>query len=91
MELSDLRIEIDAIDDELIKLFAQRMEVAAKIAGYKKEHNLPIFVPAREREKLTDVAQKAGPEMAKYVAQLYASIFEISRAYQTNIFEEDIK
>ena len=55
MELKDLRKEIDKIDDELVKLFTQRMEVSAQIAGYKKEKSLPIFVPAREREKLADV------------------------------------
>ena len=47
MELKDLRTEIDKIDDELVKLFTQRMEVSAQIAGYKKERSLPIFVPAR--------------------------------------------
>ena len=61
MDLSQLRSEIDNIDDELVKLFGQRMDIAAKIADYKKENKLPILVPAREREKLADVAEKAGP------------------------------
>ena len=65
MSLDILRNEIDKIDDQLVSLFTQRMDVAAKIADYKKEHNLPILVPAREREKLKDVAEKAGPEMAE--------------------------
>ena len=83
MELSDLRTEIDAIDDELVKLFVQRMDVAAKIADYKKSHDLPILVPAREREKLTAVAQMAGPEMANYTRVLYSMLFELSRSYQS--------
>ena len=29
MELSELRKEIDSIDDQLVKLFCQRMDVAA--------------------------------------------------------------
>ena len=57
MDLQDYRKEIDAIDDELVRLFGQRMDIAAKIADYKKENNLPIFVPAREREQLADVGQ----------------------------------
>ena len=83
MELKDLRNEIDNIDDELVKLFAQRMDVAAKIAAYKKENGMPILMPAREREKLTDVAQKAGPEMANYTRVLYSMLFELSRSYQS--------
>ena len=83
MDLQDYRKEIDAIDDELVRLFSQRMDVAAKIADYKKEQGLPIHVPAREREKLVDVAAKAGPEMANYTRVLYSMLFELSRSYQS--------
>ena len=83
MDLNELRTEIDTIDDELVRLFGKRMEVAAKIADYKKENNLPILVPAREREKLQDVALKAGPEMANYTRVLYSMLFELSRSYQS--------
>ncbi len=83
MDIQDLRKEIDSIDDQLVKLFAQRMDVAAKIADYKKENHMPIHVPAREREKLQDVAQKAGPEMANYTRVLYSMLFELSRSYQS--------
>ncbi len=83
MELNELRNQIDNIDDQLVKLFGQRMDVAAQIADYKKKHNLPIFVPAREREKLLDVATKAGPEMDNYTRVLYSMLFELSRSYQS--------
>ena len=83
MDIQELRGEIDAIDDQLVKLFAQRMDVAAQIADYKKENNLPILVPAREREKMADVAEKAGPEMANYTRVLYSMLFELSRSYQS--------
>ena len=82
MELSDLRTEIDSIDDELVRLFGARMEIAARIADCKKANNLPILMPAREREKLQDVAEKAGPEMANYTRVLYSMLFELSRSYQ---------
>ena len=62
MDLKDLRAEIDKIDDELVRLFCQRMDVAAQIADYKKANDLPIYVPSREREKLMDVAKKAYPK-----------------------------
>ena len=83
MDISELREEIDTIDDQLVKLFGQRMDVAAQIAAYKKENNLPIYVPVREREKLQDVAEKAGPEMANYTRVLYSMLFELSRSYQS--------
>ena len=83
MDLSELRTQIDAIDEELVKLFCARMEVSARVADYKKANNLPIYVPAREREILQDVAKKAGPEMANYTRVLYSMLFELSRSYQS--------
>ncbi len=83
MDLNELRLEIDKIDDALVRLFVQRMAVSADIADYKKEHGLPIFVPSREAEKLLDVAQKAGPEMETYTKVLYSMLFELSRGYQS--------
>ena len=83
MDLNEIRSEIDKIDDELVRLFCQRMHVAAQVADYKKANNLPIFQPARERAKLQDVAKKAGPEMANYTRVLYSMLFELSRSYQS--------
>ena len=70
MSLSELRNEIDRIDTELVKLFGERMEIAAQVADYKKENNMPIHVPAREREILKSVAEMAGPEMSNYAISL---------------------
>ena len=82
MDISELRNKIDHIDDQLVKLFVERMDVSRQVAEYKRERNLPILVPAREREKLKDVAEKAGPDMANYTRVLYSMIFELSRSYQ---------
>lgn len=83
MDIKELRKEIDKIDDELVRLFCARMNVSAGVADYKRERNLPIFVPAREREILKEVSEKAGPEMAAYTRTLYSMIFELSRSYQS--------
>lgn len=83
MSITELREEIDRIDNQLLRLFAQRMEVSSRIANYKKEHNIPIFDPTREREKLQDVGNKAGPELANHARVLYSLLFELSRSYQS--------
>ena len=82
MDLQELRGQIDDIDRQLVDLFCQRMEVSAEIADYKKKQGLPIYVPAREREKLADVLNLAGPDMANYTRVLYSTLFELSRSYQ---------
>ena len=65
MDIQDLRSEIDQIDAELVKLFCRRMDVSAQVADYKRENNLPIYVPAREREIKAKVAEAAGDEMGR--------------------------
>ncbi len=88
MDLKDLRNQIDGVDDELVRLFVKRMELSAQVADYKKENKLPIFVPAREREILQEVAKKAGPEMDNYARVLYSMLFELSRSYQSKRTKE---
>lgn len=83
MELSEIRNRIDAIDEELVRLFDQRMTLAAQVADYKKANNLPIFVPAREREILHMISKKVDPELKAYTQVLYATLFELSRSYQS--------
>ena len=83
MDLKDIRNQIDAIDDELVQLFVKRMGLSAQVADYKKANNMPIYVPAREREIMQDVARKAGPEMSNYTRALYSMLFELSRSYQS--------
>lgn len=82
MDLTDYRKQIDAIDDQLVELFQQRMDVAAGIAAYKQAHDLPVLDAGRERAKLRDVCAKARPELENYLRVLYSSLFEVSRSYQ---------
>ena len=89
MSLEELREKIDAVDDQLVRLFQERMQVAAEIAKYKAERDLPVLQPAREREKLQDVAEKTQEDMQSYTRVLYSLLFELSRAYQGRIIKKD--
>ena len=66
MELNEIRAQIDNVDQQLVELFVERMGLAAKVAQYKKENNMPIYVPSREREKLQRVAELSGSGMEEY-------------------------
>lgn len=54
-----LRAMVDAIDHELLQLTARRMSVVAEIAAWKRQHQLRIRDPQREREILEDRARRA--------------------------------
>ena len=81
-ELELLRGEIDQIDDKMIALFKERMQVAEKIAMFKKEHDMPTLAPGRERALLARVAEEAGEEFADYTESLFRTIMAASRSYQ---------
>ncbi len=85
--LEELRKEMDRVDDQFVALFGERMQVAGKIAEYKRAQNLPVLNAQREREKLADVASKSAPELAEYTRVLYALLFELSRAYQDQLLD----
>jgi chorismate mutase/prephenate dehydratase len=85
MDLNELRRQIDIIDNEMIKSFRRRMELAAQIAEYKKEHNMPVYDASRERQKSADISAKAGKELSSYASVLYSLIFDISRSYQKKL------
>ena len=86
---SEYRAEIDRIDDEIVKLFTERMQVAGKIAEYKKENGLPVLDRTRERAKLKDVADKTPDEFKKYTRLLYSQMFEYSRSYQKSLMQNE--
>ena len=85
MDLSEYRARIDEIDDAIVRLFAERMEVAAGIAAYKKENNLPVLDMRREKEKLLQIADKTPEGLKDYAVSLYSLIFELSRSCQSRL------
>jgi chorismate mutase/prephenate dehydratase len=82
MELSEYREKIDEVDRELVRLFAERMDIARGIAEYKKENGLAVFDPSRERKKLASISEMLPDKFKSYGESLYSHIFELSRAYQ---------
>lgn len=80
--LEESRAAIDRIDRELVKLFCERMAVAADVAEYKRAVGKAVTDSARERALLCKVSLLAGSEMEDYVRTLYASILSLSKAYQ---------
>ena len=88
MELSDYRAQIDRIDAELLRLFAERMQTAAGIAAYKKSHGLPVLDAGREREKLAQIVKAAPEDLQEEAVSLYRLLFSLSRSYQRDLLDE---
>ncbi|MDY6215819.1 bifunctional chorismate mutase/prephenate dehydrogenase [Actinobacillus porcinus] len=50
--LKEIRNEIDALDQELIEVFAKRLALVKKVGEIKHKQGLPIYVPEREADML---------------------------------------
>lgn len=83
MDITQLRQQIDGVDQQLLELFVRRMDISSQIADYKKANDLPVFDPVRERSKLADVASKVDPQLENAAKVLYSLLFELSRSYQS--------
>ncbi len=83
--LQDYRDQIDGIDSQIVKLFADRMTLANRIAQYKHDHDLVVIDMKREREKLAQVFEQAPENVREYAPLLYSLMLELSRSYQYGV------
>ena len=84
MELSEIREQINTVDEQLLSLFLQRMELSEAVAAYKNEHHLPILNKQREREILAKVTEQSG-DKERYAYHLFSTLLELSRSRQAEL------
>lgn len=84
-ELNETRKEIDAVDQELVKLYLKRLDLCGEVAEVKKNSGKKVFDSARENEILYRVTEDVPEKFRLYVKELYTAIFGASKAYQTSI------
>lgn len=84
MDLGEIRARIDEGDEQLLKLFLERMELSGEVARYKGENGMAIRNPQREREVLERVRAESG-DLERYSNSLFNELFELSRSYQARL------
>lgn len=89
MELSEIRKEIDQINQEMQRLFERRMDLCGQVAEYKGAHGMEIFAPAREEEILQAVRSRAIPSMQEYDVAFFENLMSLSRKYQAALLGID--
>ena len=83
MDIADWRKKIDEIDRKLVELLNQRALAAREIGRLKKNTNLPIYEPDRERIVFENVQEvNRGPLPRRDLAQIYERIMDVMRKLQ---------
>lgn len=89
MDLLELREQLDGIDEQIVKLYEERMEICSKVADYKIETGKKVLDKSREEEKLRKVRSLAHNEFnAHGVQELFEQIMSMSRKLQYNKLSE---
>ena len=72
MDLTELREQIDGIDEEIVRLYEQRMEISRQVAEYKTANGKKVLDKQREAEKLPEEQEK---EKWQFFSRKYWTIF----------------
>lgn len=88
-DLKDIRIEIDSVDKEILKLYEKRLALACEVAEYKISVGKKVYDKAREDEKLETLSSYAkDPFFKQSIYELYSQIMSISRKKQYQIMAD---
>lgn len=91
-DLSEIRVDIDRVDREIVALFEERMALTKQVAAYKIANNKPVLDEVREAQKLDAVASFVKDADNKQgTRDLFEAIMAISRAQQQKLLEETNK
>jgi chorismate mutase / prephenate dehydratase len=84
--LSDLRIQIDAIDKELLLLLNRRAQVAEQVGEVKKAEGTPFFRPDRVAKVIEQIQHaNKGPLKNEHVAAVWREIMSACLALESPI------
>lgn len=82
-DLEQCRKEIDEIDQQLIRLFEQRMKVSKDVVTYKLAHDMEIFQPQREKAVIKKNADRVvDKELVEYACDFIQDVMDIGKSYQ---------
>lgn len=82
MKLTELRSQIDEIDNEILKLFLKRMNICRDVAEYKKVNNLSVMQGGREQQIIERIRNNSPEGLKDGATMLFRNIMDISKCIQ---------
>jgi chorismate mutase len=88
--LDELRDDIDRLDEVIVRLLNERARVAVEVGRLKKELDVPIYQPDREKQVLAHVRGVAseGPLGPDAIARLFERIIDEARRLERRIVHD---
>ncbi len=89
-DLSEYRQQIDEIDKQIVLLYEERMELALKVASFKKENSIEILNRSREEEVINkNLSIVKNDKFKNSVAELFEFLMKQSRQLQKEYIIKD--
>ena len=89
MDLAELRIQLDEIDRQMVKLYEDRMELCRQVGEDKLKTGKRILDKEREKQKIQAVSALTHNEFNRTgVSELFEQIMAMSRKLQYQIINE---
>lgn len=87
LTLDDLRDSIDRVDEVIVRLLNERARIVCEIGQRKKEQNVPIYQPDREKAVIEHVRGIAveGPLGSEAIARLFERIIDEARTLERRV------
>ncbi|HEX6467089.1 MAG TPA: chorismate mutase [Terriglobales bacterium] len=83
MDIADWRKKIDDMDRRLVELLNERAKAAQEIGRLKRNTNLPIYEPDREKKIFENVsALSKGPLPGHELRHIFERIIDVMRKLQ---------
>jgi chorismate mutase len=83
MDIADWRKKIDELDRRLVELLSERARAAVEIGRLKRDTNLPIYEPDRERVVFENVQElNPGPLPGRDLVRIFERIMDVMRNVQ---------
>lgn len=80
MTIEEIRLKINELDEQLLQIFNQRASLALQIGVLKKEKNIPIYDPKREKLIFERVQlNNPGPLDNEAIVRLFERVIDESR------------
>lgn len=83
MDIDRIREQINLLDDELLRIFNERAALALKIGEFKKQRDLPIYDPRREKLIFERMRRNnPGPLDNAAIIRLFERVIDESRSLE---------
>ena len=88
-DLNEIRLEINALDEELTRTLVRRMACVRRVAEWKKENGVPVRDARREADIIARVREKVGGEYADSVEKVYRAMFDAACDYEEQVMRQE--